>query len=200
MKGFLMKRLLFIIPIIIIISGVFLIKVYADNSNAIKKGAVMQDKKVLVAYYSYSGNTKSVAQKIQNQTGGDVFEIKTVKEYPKNYNEVVEQAKKEKASDFRPELQSKVDNIKDYDVVFIGTPVWWYTMAPALKTFISENDLSGKTIVPFCTHGGGGESSTFTDIAKLAPNSKTVKGFSVYERGSASTDKDIQNWIKSLNL
>ncbi|MCD7779534.1 MAG: NAD(P)H-dependent oxidoreductase [Candidatus Gastranaerophilales bacterium] len=195
-----MKRLLFIIPVIIILSGVFLIKVYADNSNAIKKGAVMQDKKVLVAYYSYSGNTKSIAQKIQNQTGGDIFEIKTVKEYPKNYNEVVEQAKKEKASDFKPELQSKVDNLKDYDVVFIGTPVWWYTMAPALKTFISENDLSGKTIVPFCTHGGGGESSTYTDIAKLAPNSKTVKGFSVYENGSASTDKDIQNWIKSLNL
>ncbi len=191
----------FILLIAFILAGaLFFVKVSADNTNTIKKGAIMADKKILIAYYSYSGNTKSIAQKIQNQTGGDIFEIKTVKEYPKNYNEVVEQAKKEKASDFKPELQSKVDNIKDYDIVFIGTPVWWYTMAPALKSFIAENDLSGKTIVPFCTHGGGGESSTFTDIAKLAPNSKTVKGFSVYENGSSSTEKDIQNWLKSLNL
>ncbi len=195
-----MKKLWLVIPVIILLSGLLFLKVSADNSNATTKGVLMADKKVLTAYYSYSGNTKSIAQKIQKQIGGDLFEIKTVKAYPSNYNEVVEQAKKEKADDFKPELQAKVNNIKDYDVVFLGTPVWWYTMAPALKSFIAENDLSGKTIVPFCTHGGGGESSTFTDIAKLAPNAKVLKGFSVYENGSSSTENDIQNWIKSLNL
>lgn len=193
-----MKKLLLIIPIIIAIAGFFFVKVSADNSNYIKKGAYMSDKKVLIAYYSYSGNTKQLAEKIQKQTDADMFEIKTVKAYPSSYNAVVEQAKLEKAEDVRPELQAKVDNIQNYDVVFLGTPVWWYTMAPALKSFISENDLNGKIVVPFCTHGGGGASATFTDIAKLSPNAKVLKGFAVYE--TSAGDKEVSDWLKGLDL
>jgi len=149
-------------------------------------------KKVLIAYYSYSGNTKSVAEKIQQITGGDIFEIKTVQPYPKSYNEVVNQAKTEKAQEFKPEL---IDNCKisDYETIYIGTPVWWYTFASPIRTFLTENDFTGKTIKPFCTHGGGGASSTYGDIQKLCPNTTVKEGFTSYE--NTANISDIQSWI-----
>ena len=82
-----------------------------------------------------------------------------------------------------------------YDVIILGTPVWWYTMASPVKTFLKENNTSGKTIIPFCTHGGGGASSTFTDMAKLAPEAKVLEGFEVYERGDNKTDEQITEWL-----
>lgn len=150
-------------------------------------------KKVLVAYYSYSGNTKSVAQKIQELTGGDLFEIKTVQPYPTGYNEVVNQAKIEKAQEFKPELVDK-GNVSEYDTIYIGTPVWWYTFASPIRTFLTENDFTDKTIMPFCTHGGGGASSTYTDMQKLCPNATVKEGFTSYE--NTAKVSDIQNWIE----
>lgn len=109
---------------------------------------------ILIAYYSHSGNTRSAAEKIQKITGGNLFEIIPSEPYPEGYNAVVAQAKKEKENDFYPELTNN-GNVKNYDIIFIGTPVWWYTMAGPVKTFIKNNDFEGKVIVPFCTHGGG---------------------------------------------
>lgn len=157
----------------------------------------MIDKKILVAYYSYSGNTKAAALKIQNFTGGDIFEIKTRKEYPKEYNAAVSQAKYEKANDVRPELADNAD-VKNYDIIFAGTPVWWYTLSPAVKTFLTTNNFDGKTIVPFCTHGGGGASETYTDIQKLVPSAKVTEGYTSYE--NSANDSEISNWINTLNL
>ena len=153
----------------------------------------MSDKKILVAYYSYSGNTKSVAEKIQSLTGGDLFEIKTSKEYPRNYNDIVNQVKTEKQDNFKPVLINN-GNVSDYDVIYLGTPVWWYTISSPIRTFLSENDFSGKIIKPFCTHGGGGESETYTDMQKLAPKAIVEKGFTSYEHTATITD--IENWIK----
>ena len=153
----------------------------------------LDGKRVLIAYYSYSGNTKVVAEKIQTYTEGDIFEIKTVKKYPPNYNDVVNTAKKEKADEIKPELVDN-GNIDGYGIIFLGTPVWWYTMASPIRTFLSENNFDGKTIVPFCTHGGGGESSTYEDIQKLAPNAKVKAGYTSYERSAKS--EDIKNWVQ----
>lgn len=157
---------------------------------------LLQDKKVLVVYYSYSGNTKSIAQKIQQITNADIFEIKTVKPYPSNYQEVVEQAAKEKQTDFRPEIQNSEANIAQYDIIFLGTPVWWYTMAPPVKTFMSKNKFDGKIIMPFCTHGGGGAAATFGDMQTLAPKAKILKGMEIYERGNLNTSSEITKWIE----
>ena len=150
-------------------------------------------KKVLIAYYSHSGNTKSIAEKIKEITGGDIFEIKTVQAYPRNYNDVVEQAKDEKNRDIRPELAENCD-ISEYDKIFIGTPVWWYTFATPVKTFLTTNDFSGKTIMPFCTHGGGGASSTFSDIEKLCPTADVKEGFTSYQ--NSAKESEIKDWIK----
>jgi len=155
----------------------------------------MTDKKNLVVYYSYSGNTKSVAEKIKTITNGDLFEIKTVQEYPRNYTDVVNQAKKEKEQDFKPELSENID-ITGYDTIFIGSPVWWYTFSTPVKTFLSQHDFSGKTIMPFCTHGGGGASNTYTDIEKLCPGADVKIGFTSYE--NSAKESEIEQWINTL--
>lgn len=157
----------------------------------------MSDKKILIAYYSHSGNTKEAAEKIQSLTGADLFEIKPANEYPKDYNAVVNQAKQEKADDVRPELVS-LGNVKAYDILFIGTPVWWYTMASPVKTFLSANNFEGKIVAPFCTHGGGGASSTYTDIQKLAQGAEVKEGYTSYE--NSANIEEIGKWINSLNL
>ncbi len=157
----------------------------------------MSDKKVLIAYYSYSGNTKSVAEKIQKLTGGDIFEIQPQKPYPKDYSTVVNQAQVEKQNDIKPELINN-GNVENYNIIFLGTPVWWYTMASPVKTFLTKNNFDNKVIVPFCTHGGGGASSTYTDMQKLAPNAKVTEGYTSYE--NSAKDSEIQKWINNLNL
>lgn len=150
-------------------------------------------KKILIAYYSYSGNTRKIAEKIKKLTGGDLFEIKPVKSYPANYNDMINLAKKEKETDYKPELTEKTD-LADYDTIFLGTPVWWYTFASPVRTFLSENDFSGKTIKPYCTHGGGGASNTFTDIQKLCPDANVKEGLEFIE--NSAKDAELEAWIK----
>lgn len=159
---------------------------------------VMTNKKVLVTYFSYSGNTKAVAEKIQKLTGGDILEIIPKNSYPTGYNDVVEQAKKEKAENFMPELTTETQDLSKYDVIFVGTPVWWYTMAAPVKTFIAKNDFDGKIIAPFCTHGGGGASATYSDIQKLAPQAKVLAGYTSYEK--TADENTIADWIKQLEI
>lgn len=155
----------------------------------------MSEKKILIAYYSYSGNTKSAAEKIQSVVGGDLYEIKPVQQYPNDYNEVVAIAKKEKAQNYKPELIKKCD-ISGYNTIFIGSPVWWWTYATPVRTFLSENDFTGKTIMPFCTHGGSGASSTYLDIQKLCPKADVKEGYTTYN--NSATVSEIKSWIEGL--
>jgi flavodoxin len=157
------------------------------------------NKKALIVYYSYSGNTKELAQEIQKQTGGDIFEIQTVKAYPSGYNETVEQAKKEIERGYKPELKSKVKNIENYDVIFIGSPNWWSTIAPPVAAFLSNYDLSGKTIIPFITHGSGGMARCETDIKKLAPKSNVLSGIALSGTSVKNSNDKIAEWLKKVN-
>ncbi|MCH3964515.1 MAG: aldo/keto reductase [Clostridium sp.] len=104
------------------------------------------DKKLIV-YYSYTNNTKKVAEKIQKATGLDICEIETVKPYTGDYNSVVDRGKQEVDSGYKPAIKPLSANLEDYDTIILGIPVWWYTYAPAVVTFLSEYDLSGKTII-----------------------------------------------------
>jgi len=153
----------------------------------------MFKKKALIAYYSLSGNTRDIAQKIQKLTGGIIFEIKPLSAYPNNYDEVVNIAQVEKEHNTKPELIDNGD-ISFYDTIFIGTPVWWYTFASPIRTFLTEHDFTGKTIIPFCTHGGGGESSTFKEIEELCPNAIIKNGFVSYE--NTAKLPEIENWLR----
>ena len=155
----------------------------------------MKDNKALIVYYSHSGNTRRLAEIIQRVIGGVLFELKPKKEYPKNYNEVVAIAKIEKEEQIKPELLDNI-NIKEYDTIFLGTPVWWYTFATPIRTFLEENNFDGKTIIPFCTHGGGGESMTYADMEKTAKGAKVKEGFTSY--GNSATVSEVQDWINKV--
>ena len=192
-----MKRVLSILVVAMLIASLGLYQ-YSKVEAKKTEENIMTDKKILIAYYSHSGNTKAVAEKIKSVTGGDIVEIIPEKPYPNGYNELVELAKVEKTNNVMPAIKPIGKNVAEYDVVFVGTPVWWYTMASPVKTFISENNFDGKVIAPFCTHGGGGESATFTDMQKLAPKATVKSGLSTYEK--TASDKNVADWVKSLNL
>lgn len=156
------------------------------------------DKKILIAYFSWGGNTKSIAEKIHSQVGGDMFKIETAVPYPEDYNEAAYGvAKKQHEEGTKPELKDNGD-VSEYDVIFVGTPAWWYEMAPAVKTFLSENNFEGKIIVPFITHGGGGKYTIAEDMSKFAKGAKVLSPFVVYGKGDSSTDSQIKEWLNKL--
>lgn len=142
--------------------------------------------KVLIAYYSWSGNTRFAAEQIQKVAGGTLFEIKPVNEYPADYGACVEKARKECREGAKPELASKVEDFAWYDVIFVGTPNWCSTMAPPVRTFLSSYDFRGKTVVPFVTHGGGGMARCEKDMREACPKA-------VFGKGGAFPGKSIRN-------
>ena len=158
------------------------------------------DQKPIIIYYSWSGNTKTVARLIQNKIGGQLFEVNPVQAYPSKYNSCVDQAKKEIQTGFMPELKAVPDNLGSNDVIFIGTPIWWYTMAPPVFTFLKHADLTGKTIVPFCTHGGGGKGHFTDDVTKLCKNSTILDDLVLYGNGGTTAASEIMAWLNRIQI
>lgn len=154
----------------------------------------------LIIYYSWSGNTDTIARLIQKKTGGQLFELNPIQAYPHNYGICVKQAKTEIREKFMPELEIIPDTLEDYDVILIGSPIWWHTMAPPIFTFLSQADLSGKTVIPFCTHGGGGEGHYPNDVASLCQNSNVLNYLSLYGNGGKSAEEDILAWLKQIGI
>lgn len=152
---------------------------------------------ILIAYFSWSGNTENAAQIIQEQTGADIIELNPAEPYSSNYSEVLDQAQKDMNADARPELANHVENMEQYDTILLGYPNWWATIPMPVATFLEEYDFSGKTIIPFCSHGGGGFGQSITDISKLAPNSRIGKGLSIHYSGGTSLENDITTWLNS---
>ena len=155
---------------------------------------------ILIVYFSHSGNTRKIANLIQQEVGGVIHEIQPEVPYPNSYNSVVDQARKEIQAGYKPALQSKLDHIESYDTIFLGSPNWCSTIAPPVATFLSEYDLSGKTIVPFCTHGGGGLGKIGKDIAKLSPRSTTLRSFEVYGSGTGNTQSEVSAWLRKIGV
>lgn len=159
-----------------------------------------QAQKVLVVYYSRSGNTSELANQIHKMVGGDIVEIQTVNSYPSEYDAVVKQAKQEIETGYKPALKTKIDNIKSYDVIFVGSPIWWGTIAPPVATFLSENDLSGKTIVPFVTHAGSGLAQSAEDITKLCPQATILGGIAVFGKNVKSSQNELSTWLHEIEI
>ncbi len=157
-----------------------------------------ESKKILVVYFSRSNNTRTIAEYIQKNAGGEMFEIVPVKPYPKDYYETTEQAKKEINAGFKPELKTKVKDITKYDIIFVGSPNWWATIAPPVSTFLSSYDLSGKTIIPFMTHEGSGLS--VEAIKKLAPESTVLDGLAIRGSRAKRSEQDVIQWLEKMNL
>ena len=176
----------------------------------------VQGKHILVAYFSRTGdnyavgniakgNTHIVADMIAEAAGADTFEIKTLKDYPANYKECTEVAKNELEENARPELAAKVPNMQDYDVIFLGYPIWWSDMPMAVYTFMESYDFQGKTIIPFCTSAGdvltGRESSIIPEHAKGA---KVLDGLGIEgkraQQNPESVKPEVQKWLAKLGF
>ena len=158
-------------------------------------------KNILIAYYSHSGNTEELAELIRTETGGALFEIKPAVPYPSAYQAVVGQAKEEIRAGFRPEIGEPAD-VGPYDVVFVGSPNWWSTVAPPVASFLERCDLTGKTVVPFCTHGGGGIEELCGTVARLCPQARVLSAFEAYgpKAKTGAVKRQTGKWLRRIGM
>lgn len=155
-------------------------------------------KSILTTYFSYSGHTAQAAKYIHEMTGGEIYRLETVDPYPKDYNECAYGiAKIQCEQEVWPILKGSVDP-EEFELIFLGTPAWWYSMAPAIKTYLTSYDFTGKIIVPFITHGGGGEYDIKGDIANLAHGAQVLDPFVFYEDGGAELKGRLKNFLSAL--
>lgn len=145
------------------------------------------------------GNTESAALEIQTQVGGNLFAIKTVQTYPVSHRECSSIAEEEMRSDARPELSTHVENMDEYDTVYIGFPIWWYQEPMAIRTFLEEYDFSGKTIIPFCTTLGAGVEQSVDNIKSLCPASTVLEGLTLYT-GRNSFSESVAEWLGEIGM
>lgn len=147
------------------------------------------------------GNAAKIAAWIQQEVGGDLFSIVVTDPYSSDYDECLDRAADEKADNARPALSTHVSNMEDYDIVFLGFPNWWYTLPMPVLSFVDEYDFSGKTIVPFCTHGTGGLSNTIRDLTAALPDDATIlDAIGIYRPDVDSSRPAVQDWIAGLEL
>jgi len=152
----------------------------------------------LVVFYSWSdaGNTRALARMIAAGTGADLEELVMEKPYTRNYKAVLKQGRIDLEKDLPVPLKKLKKDPKQYDTVFVGTPIWYATYAPPVRTFLRENDLRGKKVYFFCTHGRGGPGHFFTDAAKLCPAGAAGKGFSCYGTRIKTIGPQVDKWLK----
>lgn len=146
------------------------------------------------------GNVEYMADTIAGTTGGDLFRIDTAQAYPGLHRPLVDQAEEEQGRNARPALSARIDNLDDYDVIFVGYPIWWSEMPMAMYSFFDAHDFSGKIIIPFSSHGGSGFSGTPAEIRRLEPGADVRDGYTVSRGDVAGDEVNLRNWIDSLNL
>ena len=157
-------------------------------------------KKVLIAYFSWGGNTRGIAEEIHSQTGADLFEIELVNPYSSDYNTVLDEAQRDQNEQARPELAVHVEGMDEYNVVILGYPNWWASIPMPVASFLEEYDFAGKTIIPFCSHGGGWFGQSLAAIAKLAPDAVMGEALSVHYSGGSSLSDDVADWLRENGI
>ena len=172
-------------------------------------------KKILVAYLSRAdenynvgaidkGNTQIIAEYIASEVGVDSFHIETVTPYPADYDDCCDVAKKELADKARPEIKGGVENMEQYEIVFLGYPIWWGDMSMAVYTFMDSYDFSDKVVIPFNTHEGSGESGTYSAIGSYLPNSQVLDGMAIQgqtaQEFSSDTQQSVRDWLDGLGF
>jgi len=174
----------------------------------------INDAKCLIAYFSRPGNnyvggaivnlpignTEVVAKMIHGLNAGDLFRIEPVHAYPEDYTETTEVAQQELRTDARPELAGHLKSMASYEVIFLGYPNWWGTMPMPVFTFLEESDLSGKTIVPFCTHEGSGLGRSVSDIRKMCPKATVLDGFAIRGGSVKNAQTQVSDWLRSIGM
>lgn len=154
----------------------------------------------LILYFSMSGNTETVANYIHEEIGGDIVKLETVQTYPEDYDELVDYAREEQRDNTRPELERAIENIEQYDTIFLGYPNWWGDMPMPIYSFLDQYDLSNKTIAPFITHGGSGLSGTPANIANEEPDAVVTEGLAINGDDVDDCQDEVNEWLNELNF
>lgn len=177
-----------------------------------KADAPKGDKKILIVYLSRTNNTKAIAEFIHEKVGGTIIALELESPYPTDYNATVQQVARENESGYLPPLKTKIDRIEQYDFVFLGFPTWGMQLPPPVKSFLRQQNLKGKTVVPFNTNAGYGEGSSFQTVKDLCPQSTVLEGF--VTRGGVERDgqylvikgqraevvqKDVEDWLRKID-
>jgi len=201
--------------LLIIFAAIFFLSgcTKAQEPDTIKKLAQLTGKNILTVYLSRTNNTKAVAEIVQSFAGGKLSALEVENPYPEDYDSTVQQVTRENETSYLPPLKTKIDSIEIYDIIFIGFPTWGMKLPPPMKTFLTQYDLSGKTIIPFNTHAGFGKGSSFETVKELCKDSEILEGYST-EGGSerdgelfviegekrVETQTEIQKWLRRIKL
>lgn len=153
--------------------------------------------KMLVLYYSQTGNTKAVAEEIANKLGADIEEITMADPYDPDFQATIDRCLKEREQEILPTINPVKADLANYDVIFLGYPVWFGTYAPPVITFLNDADFSGKKIVPFCTFGSGGLESSVKDLVAAEPNAEVLPGYGVRAARLDAMPKEVDNFLKA---
>lgn len=171
---------------------------WADNTHVDNPDSIDVDATTSASVLS-PGNAAKIADWIKQRVGGDLFSITVKEPYSSDYDECLNRAAEEKAANARPELANYVENMEQYDVIFLGFPNWWYTVPMAIHTFLEEYDFSGKTVIPFCTHGTGGLASTIQNIKKDLPQDVTLLDpIGIYRPDVDSSHDEVNKWLDGM--
>lgn len=154
----------------------------------------------LIAYFSWSGNTEQLAQMIQAETGGQLFEIAPATPYTEDYDQLLDVAQQEQADNARPELAGQVENWDSYSTVFVGYPDWWSDAPMLIYSFLESYDWEGKTLIPFCTSGGSGFGRSLDNLPASAPGATILEGFHVNGSSVDGAAEDVAAWLSGLGL
>lgn len=190
-----------------------------ESESAQESSVAKNQSKILVAYFSWAdnailaedvdavaspsvvapGNVQELAGWVQEETGGDLFAIRVTEPYPSDWDSCLARANEERGNDARPALEDQVENLDQYDTIFLGYPNWWYGVPMAILTFLEENDLSGKDVYLFCSHGTGGLARSVEIITAAAPGASISDNiFDCYEEEASDSQSDIQDWVNEL--
>lgn len=172
----------------------------APESDASQPEESPEEGGTLVAYFSWSGNTRQMAEVIAQETGADLFEIATVTPYTDDYNTLLDVAQQEQGEDARPELNAQVENWDDYDTIFVGYPNWWSDAPMAVYTFLESYDFTGKTLIPFNTSASGGFGRSLTGIEESAAGATMLEGLDLTEGELGDAENQVTAWLDGLGL
>ncbi|ULQ60432.1 flavodoxin [Brucepastera parasyntrophica] len=159
-----------------------------------------RDPRILVAYFSWSGNSRLIAAEIHRRVGGDLVEIEMVTPYSRTYNTCLDQSLRDLRAGIHPSLKTLETDVAGYDVVFLGYPTWWATIPMPVATFLESCDFTGKIIAPFNSHGGGRLGQTVSAIAKLCPSVKITQALSIHYGGGRTLGSDIDAWLTEIGM
>ena len=158
------------------------------------------DRKALIVYFSHTGNTRTIAGYIHDMVESDMVELKTKNAYTDDYDTLLAQVRREVADEYCPPLATRIENISSYDVIFVGYPIWVETAAPPVRTFLTSYDLSGKTVVPFCTSGTSSAETSYRLVRSLSPHSTVLEGIQI-RRGTYDTARErVTEWLRRIGI